>query len=146
MIQISKYIGLTIIGLILFNIHPLNADPPQIPARISGTLSINGTTLTDSTARGFHIYVTKSDGTSYSPEASDTDGLSENFYTLYIPFSGSVVATQGEEAKIHVSKSGVEATITSPVGGVFTVGEAGSSSQINIQGDIDLQPGLKIIF
>ncbi|MBF0452172.1 MAG: hypothetical protein HQK75_15830 [Candidatus Magnetomorum sp.] len=140
------YAALMIIMWFQINPFSISAGPPEMPAKITGMLTINGRNLTDSTAIGFNVYVTRLDGTSYSPSAEDTDGLTDNFYSLYIPFSGTVIATQGEQAIIHVSKSGVEATITSPAGGVLTIGESGSNTQINIQADIDLQPGLKIIF
>ena len=58
---------------------------PQ-PARIGGSVTVDGTQLTQATDTGYTFVVTKQDSTAYVPAAQDTDGLnSSNWYIIDIP-------------------------------------------------------------
>jgi len=45
------------------------------PARIGGTVTINGAQLTQTTAAGYTFAVTKQDGSGHVPAAEDLNGL-----------------------------------------------------------------------
>ncbi len=110
--------------------------PPQ-PARIGGTVTVDGIQLTQATATGFTFVVTKQNGTAYVPNAEDTDGLNDfDRYVIDIPIydpnNQPGGANPGDTAIIHVYKDGSELSVTSPSNGQFTVGASGSSTQINL--------------
>jgi hypothetical protein len=53
-----------------------------IPARIGGTVTVDGIQLTQATATGYTFVATKQGGSAYVPAAEDTDGL--NAFDWYI--------------------------------------------------------------
>jgi len=107
------------------------AVPPQ-PARVGGTVTVDGTQLTQATATGYTFSVTKLDGTAYDPVAEDTDGLNEdNWYTIkipiYVPDDQPGGANPGDTAVIHVYKDAAELGQ-----GHLKVGESESKTQIDL--------------
>ncbi len=108
-----------------------------MPARIGGTVTINGVQLTRTTDTGYSFTVTRESGTVYDPPAEDTDGLNAaDFYSINIPIYDANDqpngAKPGEAAQIHVYNNGVSLTVTSPNTGKFLVGGSGSINQINL--------------
>lgn len=126
---------ITIALVILPHTAPAQSLPP---ARIGGTLTVNGQQVTRGNDPGYMFVVTKSDGTPYNPPAEDTDGLSaSNLYLINIPIKETGTpggAEPGETARLNVSLNGQAVTISSPGGGQFTVGANGSITQIDIVG------------
>jgi hypothetical protein len=115
-----------------------NGSAPLIPARIGGTVTVNGIMLTHATDSGYTIVVTKPDGSEYSPPARDPNGLNgSGFYTINIPIFDSVNqpggAHPGDTAGIHVFKDGTELLMTSPSNGLLIVGDGGSASSVPVQ-------------
>jgi hypothetical protein len=109
-----------------------------IPARIGGTVTVDGVLLTQATDSGYTIVVTKPDGSEYNPIVQDIDGLNSlNYYNINIPIWDSVSqpggAQPGESALIHVYKEGLELLVTSPSSGLLIVGEAGSKNPVPVQ-------------
>ena len=127
------------------------AGAPPVPARIGGTVTVDGIQLTAATAAGYTFLVTNKSGTAYTDaagtKAEDTDGLnpSTNWYLITIPLydkdSQPGGAQPGEGAVIHVYKNGVEVTVTAPAAGSFSVGESGSSAQIDLTATTGGQQG-----
>lgn len=120
---------------------------PPIPARIGGTVTVNGTQLTQATDTGYTITVTKADGTAYVPAAGDLDGLSgTDWYIIDIPIYNLADqpggAVSGDTAIIKVFKDGSDTgiTVTSPVNGEITVGNSGTTTQIDLTVIINLPP------
>ena len=114
------------------------AVPPQ-PARIGGTITINGRKLTQSTGTRRTIKVTKLSGTPLAPAAEDTDGLSaDGFYIIDIPIYDAADqpggVTAGTTVVIHAYWGSEELTILSPANGRITVGAQASLTTINITG------------
>ncbi len=114
------------------------------PARIFGTVTVDGAVLTQDTDDGYTFEVTREDGTSYVPAAELTDGL--NFpdgYGIDVPLYDAEDqpegANSGDTNVIHVFKDGLELAVTSPGSGQFTVGESGSINQINLSA-VSLEP------
>lgn len=108
------------------------------PARIGGTLTVNGQQVTQSNDPGYIFVVTRMDSTPYNPPAEDTDGLtSNNLYLINIPIKEAGTpggAEPGETALLNVSINGERILISSPAEGKFTVGANGSITPVNIQG------------
>jgi hypothetical protein len=110
-----------------------------VPARIGGTVTVNGTQLTQATDAGYAIKVTDEDGITYTPAAKDTNGLnSSGCYIIDIPIFDATDqlegANPGDTVVIHVFRNSSEMTITSPVDGKITVGDSGTITQIDLAG------------
>ncbi len=132
--------------LLLFFVMPwiCSAQIP-LPARVGGTLTVNGVKITDDTDTGYLIAIIKPDGTPFNPPAEDTDGLIADIYLIDIPIFHNEQpggAKPGEEAVIHVTFNGKELNIISPAQGKIKVGDQGSITQVNIdaQKDEDKKP------
>jgi len=136
MLRFRKYLWyFTILFVFFFSTVAESAIPR--PARIFGTVTVDGTVLTQDTDEGYTFEVTREDGTSYVPAAELTDGLNyPGGYSINMPLYDAddqpEGANPGDTAVIHVYKDGSELAVTSPVGGQFTVGEGGSINQINL--------------
>ena len=126
------------IAILFFILIPIIANAtPLIPTRIGGTVTVNGTQLVQATDMGYTFIVTRQDGTVFSSSAEDRDGLSDSgFYIIDIPVydidSQPEGANPGDTAVIHVYKDGVEVSVTSPTNGEFTIGNSGTTTQINL--------------
>lgn len=129
------------LGLFLFFVLVIEAYGSGIlqPARIYGTVTINGTPLTQTQANddGYSFAVVKQDGSSYAPAAENTDGLnSYNSYIIDIPIWDDVTepggANPGDTAIIKVFKKSTPLTVSSPAGGQITVGTSGLLTQVNL--------------
>ena len=136
MLGFRKYLWLfTILFVFFFSTVAESATPR--PARIIGTVTVDGTVLTQDTDEGYEFEVTREDGTSYDPAAELTDGL--NYfagYGIYVPIYDADDqpggANPGDTAVIHVYKDGLELSVTSPASGEFTVGASLSIHRINL--------------
>jgi hypothetical protein len=122
----------------------------SIPARIGGIVTVNGTQLVQATATGYTFIVTRQDGTVFSPSAEDTDGLnSSNYYLIDIPIYNASDqpggANPGDTAVIHVYKDGVEVLVKSPVDGEFTIGNSGTTTQINLDVNNTSMPWIPLL-
>lgn len=111
-----------------------NVSQIPIPARIGGTVTVDGTQLTQATAAGYTFKVTKQDGSAYVP-AAESSGLNTlDWYVFDIPIYNASSqpggANPGDAAVVHVYKDGKELTVSSPSGGQVTVGAEGSTTQI----------------
>ncbi len=133
-----KKIALFLFMFLILTTSLSYAVPPQ-PARIGGTVTINGRALTQSSDTRLTIKVTKLNGTALVPAAEDVDGLSANgYYLIDIPIyeatdqPGGV--TRGTTVVIHAYWGSNELTILSPVNGRITVGASASTTTVNING------------
>ena len=111
---------------------------PPIPARIGGTVTVDGTPLTHENDTGCTFSVTRQDGTAYVPAAEDVDGLNpDGWYVINVPiFDGTDQpggALSGETAIFHVFQEGTELNIDVPVQGLFEVGVSGSVKTLHIE-------------
>lgn len=110
---------------------------PPIPARVGGTVTIDGVQLSQAKDAGYTFKVTRENGAAYDPTAEDLDGLNaSNFYSINIPIYDADAqpggANPGETALIHVYKNGVALNVTSPDAGKFSVGNSGDVNQMNL--------------
>jgi hypothetical protein len=136
MLGFRKYLWIfTILFVFFFSTVAESAIP--LPARIFGTVTVDGTVLTQDTDEGYELEVTRESGTSYVPAAELTEGL--NFptgYSINVPLYDADDQPEGanpdDTAVIHVYRDGLELSVTSPVNGQFIVGEGGSINQINL--------------
>jgi len=128
-----------IITLSTIFLLPISSESaPPIPARIGGTIAVEGVQLIQSTDTGYTFTATMKNGTPYEPAAQDTDGLNAtNYYVIDIPIydatNQSGGANPGDTATIHVYKDGAELLVTSPSNGEFIVGQSGSTAPINLE-------------
>ncbi len=133
---IKKFTALLISSLIV--LPSIAGAAPPLPSRIGGTVTVDGTPLTQDTDTGYSFKVTKENGTDYDPAANDSDGLNPtNWYIIDIPIFDAVNqpggAMPGETAVIHVYKNGAELPVTNPKNRVITVGKSGSTIKIDIE-------------
>jgi hypothetical protein len=109
----------------------LYAAGPTFPARIGGSVTVDGVLLTDVSGRGFVIKVTTKDGKDFIPPAEDNDGLNgAGKYIIDIPVHDQVNLPGGakpeSQAIIRVFKNGKELKVVSPPNGTITVGKGGT--------------------
>jgi hypothetical protein len=107
------------------------------PARIFGTVTVDGTALTQDTDDGYTFEVTRPDGSAFEPTPTLPDGLNcPAGYSINVPLYDVMSQPGGavpeETAVIHVYKSGSSLSVTSPNNGQFSVGEAGAITQMNL--------------
>ena len=131
-----KCFGFIAIIIGLFTVTTAEGQIPQ-PARIGGTVTVDGTQLTQATDTGYTFVVTKQNGSAYDPIAEDTDGLNAaDWYVIDVPIYDATHqpggANPGDTAVVHVYKDGSELTVTDPANGEFTVGDQGSLSTMNL--------------
>ena len=143
MLGFRKYLWVFTILFVFFFSTVAESAPPQA-ARIFGTVTVDGTVLTQDTDEGYELEVTREDGTSYDPAAELTEGL--NYfagYGIYVPLYDADDqpggANPGDTAVMHVYKDGLELAVTSPVSGEFTVGGSLSIHRMDLS-VVSLQP------
>lgn len=129
--------GISVLTLLFF-IPSVSWALKPIPARIGGTVTVAGVTLTDDTDNGYTIKITKQDGSSLGPGAEDTNGLSSTgWYIIDIPLynANSQIdgVNTGDTVVIHVFKGNRELKIKSPANGEVIVGTSRSTTQIDIE-------------
>ena len=127
----GKRFGAIVFALFLLSLPVMAWAAPPMPARIGGTVTVDGTQLTQATATGYTFAVTKLDGTAYVP-AADTVGLSPlDWYNINIPIydpnDQPGGAKPGDTAVIHVYKDAAELGQ-----GHLKVGDSGSTTQIDL--------------
>ena len=134
-------IVISFVFLLPFSAESGNVVAPPMPARIGGSVTVDGTPLTQATDDGYTFTVTKQDGTAYvdfnGVPAQDLDGLNaSDFYLIDIPIYDAADqpggANPGDTAVIHVFKDGSELSVTSPANGEFTVGDSGTNTQMDL--------------
>ena len=118
---------------------------PTIPAVISGTVTVDGSLLTDPPGSSYSFTVTNTSGVQYTP-VNPADGfLAPNNYSIAIPiFDPTDVpggANVGETAVIHVTNElGCPLLITSPTNARVTVGAQGSLTDVPIVATFNQPP------
>jgi len=135
-ISLKKWIGGFAFSLLIVWAAAAQGAPP-IPARIGGTVTVDGVQLNQSTDEGYTFVVKKIDGTGYAPESKGLNGLNgSNWYVINIPISVGAEkkrgAKPGDTAVIHVYKDGVELKVLLPDKGRFIVGESGSRTRVDV--------------
>ena len=133
----NKFLWLLVIAFLLFYASVSESAPPTMPARIGGTVVVNGTQITRATDEGYTFVVTDQSGSPSFPAAEDTDGLNLlDSYVIDIPIYDAGDQPEGmspgDTAVIHVYKDGIELDITSPNEGKLLVGHSGSTTVIHI--------------
>ncbi|QTA79933.1 immunoglobulin-like fold-containing [Desulfonema limicola] len=128
--------------LVVFFISFLNVHAQiPIPARIGGTLTVNGSVITAENMEGYIIKVSRLDGTFFVPQA-ETDQLnSSGLYIIDIPIFEQGVqdggANPGDSAVIHVYKDDLELEVMSPPQGIIIVGESNDIKEYDLEVKID---------
>lgn len=127
---------LLLVCLAVVSTIPASAIPP-LPARIGGTITVDGTVLTQTSAGSdYTISVKKPDNTDFSPAARTSSLNLFNSYIIDIPIYDQTDqpngARSGDSAVIHVTYQGTELTVTSPANGRITVRDSGSITEINL--------------
>ena len=123
--------------LFLFISFTTGAGPATLPARIGGTVTVNGVKLVYAASTGYIFRVTGRDGKGFSPPAEDKDGLNKKgLYIIDIPIynpSGQPEGAKPEStAVIHVFRNGIELIVDKPSRGEFTVGKGGTITSIDL--------------
>ena len=126
-----------VFALILLCISFILEAGPALPARIGGSVTVNGVKLTDATSTGYVFKVTGKDGKYFSPPAESKNGLNKrNKYIIdipiYDPASQPEGAKPGSLAIIHVYKDGEELKVKNPSGGKLTVGKGGTITPVDL--------------
>lgn len=110
---------------------------PPMPARIGGTVSINGHQLLQAEAVNYLFKVTHANGLPLKPECQKTGLNNFNWYIVDIPIYNATDqpggANPGDKLKIQVYDNGKELKIISPSNVEFKCGESGSTTQINLE-------------
>lgn len=136
----SRLCGVWISVVLVCSVSSSVLAQVPIPALIAGTITIDGTPLTQQTDDGLLVRVMREDGSPFVPPAEDADGLNPaNAYVIDIPLFEADVqpggATPGETGAIHVLVDGTELTVISPANGRFTIGESASQTIVDIVAD-----------
>ena len=126
-----------ILTLLLIVPQAALAQVPQ-PARYGGTVTVDGTQLTQATDTGYTFAILRDNGLPYTPPSTDIDGLNAtDWYLMDVPIfdinhqpGGAHV---GETAEIRVYRNGLQLKVTNPNNGLFTVGSSGSMTQMNLE-------------
>ena len=110
---------------------------PVLPARIGGSVTVNGVKLTHATSTGYVFRVTGKDGKGFSPPAENKVGLNKKgIYLIDIPIYDPNSQPEGAKPKstavIHVLKNGVELKVEKPAQGEFTVGNGGTITSMDL--------------
>lgn len=128
---------LLIILLFLLSLISSTEASPVLPARIGGSVIVDGTELTSLNAAGYVFRVTGRGGKGFSPPAEDRDGLNgAGKYIIDIPLFDP--ANQPEGVKpgsivvIHAYKNGTEMKIIKPARGEIAVGKSGTITPVDI--------------
>ncbi len=113
------------------------AAGPVLPARIGGSVTVDGELLNPAAGKGFVFRVTAMDGKDFIPPAEDIDGLnSVGKYIIDIPVHDPVNQPKGAKpesrAIIRVYKDKKALKVISPVNGEFTVGRGGSVTILDL--------------
>lgn len=143
--MLKKTSATTMFFFLFFVPMQLHAQIP-IPAKVGGTLTVNGTQITHEEGAAYTFEITKQDGSSYTPGA-ESAGLdsSSDWYTVSIPLFHAEQpggAGTGETAVIHVYQNGQELNILSPSQGQIQVGEEGSRTIIHLEAQSAAAPSL----
>jgi hypothetical protein len=108
-----------------------------IPARIGGTVTIDGEPLTQAQAdHNYTFMVTSANGITWYAQTEVLN--SSDWYNIDIPIYDANDQTggahPGDSLKIYVSDNitGAQLNVTSPPGGLFNCGDSGSTTQINL--------------
>lgn len=133
----NKMNKVLVIVIFLLCISFTSEAGPALPARIGGSVSVNGIKLTHKTSAGYVFRVTGKDGKDFSPPAEDKDGLNKRGkYIIDIPIYSPASQPEGAKpestAVIHVYKNGIELKIETPSGGEFTVGKGGTITPLDL--------------
>jgi hypothetical protein len=135
--MLNRVFFITLILIFLLFPYAVKAQP-SLPARIGGTVTVDGVLLTQSSDSGYTFAVTSKNGVAYSPAAEDGDGLNAaGYYLIDIPVYDKASqpggANPGDKAIIHIYKDSAELPVKSPNNGEFTIGKGGTTSQINLE-------------
>jgi hypothetical protein len=130
-----KRILLTLILLSICN--TTHAAGPVLPARVGGSVTVDGELLTVASGRGFIFRVTAKDGKGFTPVAEDSDDLNSTGkyiidIPMYDPASQPGGAKPGIIALIHVFKNGKELKVVNPQNGEIVIGKGGSITIIEL--------------
>lgn len=110
---------------------------PVLPARIGGSVTVDGVKLTQATSAGYVLRVTGKDGKGFSPPAENKSGLNKKgIYLIDIPIYDPNSQPEGAKPKstavIHVLKNGVELKVVKPSLGKILVGKGGTITSVDL--------------
>jgi len=114
----------------------LAAQFPQLPARVGGAVTVDGSAVSARTSDQYEFRVERPGGGALTP-AAITFGLTPagGFAVDYTVFDAAFAptgVTPGTTLIVTVRRNGQSLTILSPAGGTFTSGAAGSLSSVNL--------------
>jgi hypothetical protein len=125
------------IVLFLLCIPVASKAGPVLPARIGGSVTVNGIKLTRAASEGYVFKATRKDGKGFSPAAEDKNSLNKSGkYIIDIPIYDPAGQPEGAQPKskaiIHVYKNGVELKIIKPSRGEIAVGKGGTITPVDL--------------
>ncbi|MEZ4528437.1 MAG: PKD domain-containing protein [Desulfobacterales bacterium] len=141
--MLKRYAVVPVLFLFAILSFKVSAQIP-IASIIGGTLTVNGTLITHQTGSSYTFEVTRTDGSSFSPQAA-TAGIEESgAYIIEIPMYHSTTqpggAHAGDPAVIHVYRNGQELTVLSPPQGQITIRQEGTVEEINLNAQVQEIP------
>lgn len=97
---------------------------------------MDGVGVTRSNDSSIRFYATKPDGSPFSPAAESRGLNASDLFVLDIPAFDETSqpggARRGERARIHVVQNDEELTVASHIDGLFTVGDSGSTTRVDL--------------
>ena len=126
-----------IFAILLLSISFNSEAGPSLPARVGGSVTVDGAELTRAASAGYVFSVTTKDGKDFVPPAEDRDGLNKRGkyiidIPIYDPTGQPEAAKPGSTAVIHVFLKGVELRVVSPSRGEFVVGKGGTITPVDL--------------
>ncbi len=114
----------------------LAAQFPQLPARVGGTLTVDGSSISVQTSDQFEFRVERPGGVVLTPAAitfgrTPAGGFAVD-YTVFDAALAPTGVTPAATLTLTVRRNGQSLTILSPAGGAFASGTAGSLTTVNL--------------
>ena len=129
--------NLIFVMVLLFFPSPSEAGP-TLPARVGGSVIVDGIELTSPDSAEYRFMVTGINGKGFLPPAEDRDGINNRGkYIIDIPVYDPAGRPEGAKPEgtvvIHVFKNGVELKVLKPNRGEFKVGKGGTVTPVDLE-------------
>jgi DNA-binding beta-propeller fold protein YncE len=115
-----------------FDVRGLLPEPPGLPARVGGTVTVNGALLEGSPE--LVLEALRTDGVSFSPPVVCRRLNAAGCYVLDLPIGVAGAAGEGTEVCLRATLGGADVTVVTPRRGRLRSGLAGTMRRVDVVG------------